>query len=138
MRALVDTCVVIDWSIDPQSLNNGIWDIIDDPENRIYVSAETVRELVVSFNNKKLLHRRWKNARDILATLEDEYGLEVLPITRDVVERYTRLQLNEADDHRDPSDHVIISQAITEHLTLLSSDSKFPFYRNQGLDLVEY
>ena len=45
---------------------------------------------------------------------------------------------NEAMDHRDPSDHVIISHAITEHLTLLSSDEKFPFYRNQGLDLIEY
>ena len=32
----------------------------------------------------------------------------------------------------------IISHAITEHLTLLSSDEKFPFYRNQGLDLLEY
>ena len=38
----------------------------------------------------------------------------------------------------DPSDHIIISHAITEHLTLLSSDQKFPFYRDQGLDLIEY
>ena len=28
--------------------------------------------------------------------------------------------------------------AITEHITLLSSDQKFPFYRNQGLELIEY
>lgn len=33
---------------------------------------------------------------------------------------------------------VIISHAITEHLTLLSSDQKFAFYREQGLDLIEY
>ena len=39
---------------------------------------------------------------------------------------------------REPSNHIIISHAITEHLTLLSSDQKFPFYRNQGLDLIEY
>jgi len=31
-----------------------------------------------------------------------------------------------------------ISHAITEHLTLLSSDTRFPFYRNQGLELIEY
>jgi len=41
-------------------------------------------------------------------------------------------------DHRDPSDHVIIAHAITERLTLLSSDQKFAFYRSQGLDLIEY
>ena len=41
-------------------------------------------------------------------------------------------------NHRDPSDHVIISHAITEHMPLLSSDTRFPFYRNQGLELIEY
>jgi PIN domain nuclease of toxin-antitoxin system len=37
-----------------------------------------------------------------------------------------------------PSDHIIISHAITERLPLISSDLKFPFYRKQGLDLIEY
>jgi len=46
--------------------------------------------------------------------------------------------LNVQQDHRDPSDHIIISHAIAKHLTLLSSDSKFSYYRNQGLDLIEY
>ena len=138
MRVLLDTCVVIDWTTDDDRLGSGVWDIIDDPENRIFISAETVRELVVSFNNKKVLTKYWKTAKDMLTTLEGGYGLEVLPITRNVVETYTRLQLNEQDNHRDPSDHIIISQAITERLTLLSSDAKFPFYRSQGLDLIEY
>ena len=51
---------------------------------------------------------------------------------------YASLTLNEAQDHRDPSDHVIIAHAITEHLTLLSSDQKSAFYRSQGLNLIEY
>ena len=46
------------------------------------------------------------------------------------------LTINEAQDHNDPSDHVIIAHAITEGLTLISSDEKFPFYVKQGLDLV--
>lgn len=60
------------------------------------------------------------------------------PISEPTMFTYSRLQLNEAQDYRAPSDHVIISHAITEHLTLLSSDSRFPFYRNHGLDLIEY
>ena len=28
--------------------------------------------------------------------------------------------------------------AITERMALMSSDLKFPFYRNQGLELIEY
>ena len=135
MRTLVDTCVIIDWATDPAALDDGVWDIIDDPENRIYISAETVRELVVNYNNKNLLNKHWNTAKDMLDTIENNYGVEVLPITRNVVATYTTLRLNEADDHHDPSDHIIISHAITEHLTLISSDTKFPFYRNKGLNL---
>ena len=138
MRTLLDTCVIIDWATDPQALEDGIWNIIDDPENRLFISAETVRELVVHYNSKKLLTKYWSNTRTMLETIENEYGVEVLPITRNVVATYTGLQLNVEDDHRDPSDHIIISHAITENLTLISSDEKFPFYRNQGLDLIEY
>jgi PIN domain nuclease of toxin-antitoxin system len=138
MRTLLDTCVIIDWATDPQALDDGVWDIIDDPENRIYISAETVRELVVNYNTKKLLTKYWDNTKDMLNTIENEYGVEVLPITRNVVATYTGLLLNDAQDHRDPSDHIIISHAITERLTLISSDEKFSFYRNQGLDLIEY
>ena len=38
--------------------------------------------------------------------------------------------------HKDPSDHVIIAHAITEHLPLISDDRKFEFYKKQGLDLI--
>lgn len=138
MRTILDTCVVIDWATDPQKLDDGVWDIIDDPENRIFISAETVRELIVHFNNKELLNKHWKTAKDMLTTIENDYGLEVMPITRDVVATYTCLRLNVAQDHRDPSDHIIISHAIANRMSLISSDEKFPFYRNQGLDLIEY
>ena len=66
------------------------------------------------------------------------YGIEFLPLRRDTAFTYADLQLNEEQDHRDPSDHVIIAHSITERLTLLSSDQTFAFYRSQGLDLIEY
>ena len=138
MRVILDSCVVFDLALEPRKLNDSVWDIIDDPENRIYVSAETIREMIVSFNNKKLLHKRWKTANDMLISIEDEYGVEVLPITRNVVATYAQLHLNLFEDHRDPSDHVIISHAMTERMTLISSDTRFPYYRDQGLDLIEY
>ena len=36
------------------------------------------------------------------------------------------------------SDHIIIAHAITERMVLMSSDHNFPFYRNQGLEFIEY
>ena len=108
------------------------------PDNVLFASAESMRELVVHFNNKKLLNRYFKNATDVLKAVEEELDIEFLPVRRNVGYAYSRLQLNEADDHRDPSDHMIIAHAITERMALMSSDLKFPFYRNQGLELIEY
>ena len=137
MRLLLD-CVIIDWLTDTDPFDDHVWDILNDPGTKLYVSAETARELIVSFNNKKLLPKYWKTAEEMLLAMKDEAMVDILPITERTMFTYSRLTLNEAQDHRDPSDHVIIAHAITERLTLLSSDQKFAFYRSQGLDLLEY
>ncbi len=80
----------------------------------------------------------WSYTSTTRPSIEQDYGIEFLPLRRDTAFTYADLQLNEEQDHRDPSDHVIIAHAITERLTLLSSDQKFAFYRSQGLDLLEY
>lgn len=61
-----------------------------------------MRELVVQFNNKKLLNRYFKGSTEVLQAVENELGIEFLPIRRDVGYTYSRLRINEADDHRDP------------------------------------
>ena len=138
MRIMLDTCVVIDLLTDMDGMCRAAQDIIEDKNNQLFASAETMRELVVHFNNKKLLNKHWKSAEDVLKTVENELNIEFLPIRRDVGFAYAALRLNYGQDHRDPSDHMIIAHAITERLPLLSSDTKFPFYRAQGLDLIEY
>ena len=41
------------------------------------------------------------------------------------------------EGHNDPFDHIIIAQAIAEQICLISADRRFPFYKLQGLDLME-
>ena len=135
---MLDTCVVIDILTDWDNMSQSVRDIIDDPENMLFVSLETMRELIVHFNRKRLLNKRWKTAKEVLLAVENDLGIECLPVRRDVAYTYSSMLLNEAQDHYDPSDHMIISHAITERLTLISSGTKFPFYRDQGLDLIEY
>lgn len=135
---MVDTCVIIDLLVDMDNLSKGAQALIEDPDNILFASAESMRELVVHFNNKRLLNRYFKTSTDVLKAVETELDIEFLPIRRDVGFAYSRLRLNFGQDHRDPSDHMIIAHAITERLPLLSSDDKFPFYREQGLDLIEY
>ena len=135
---MIDTCVIIDLLIDMDNLSKGAQELIEDPDNLLFASAESMRELVVHFNNKRLLNRYYKTSEEVLRVVEDELNIEFLPVRPDVGYAYSRLRLNFGQDHRDPSDHMIIAHAITERLPLLSSDEKFPFYRAQGLDLIEY
>lgn len=54
-----------------------------------------------------------------------------------VIRTLAALNINDALNHKDPFDHIIIAQAISHKMTLVSSDTKFPFYRKQGLRLIE-
>jgi PIN domain nuclease of toxin-antitoxin system len=135
---MLDTCAVVDLITSSDFTALDFWDVLDAPDTMPFASFETARELVVLFNNKKLLSKHWKTASQMLKSIEQDYRIEFRPLYRDTAFTYASLQLNEAMDHHDPSDHIIIAHAITEHLTLLSSDKKFAYYRSQGLDLIEY
>lgn len=136
MRYLIDTNIFIYWILDFDSLSPDVKSILEDYENTFYLSSESVKELIVGFNNGKLVSHYWNNAFEMVKDITNRYFVHVLPVGEEQMETYARLQLNLAEDHRDPSDHVIISHAINNHLPLISSDSKFLFYINQGLELI--
>ena len=135
---MLDTCVVVDMLLSARGMDKSVKELLDDPDYVLCISFETIRELVVLFNNNKLRSKLWKSAKEIINHVVNVLEIEVLPLRLDVGDTYSQLQLNTELNHYDPSDHIIISHAITEHIPLLSSDKKFPFYRSQGLELIEY
>jgi len=133
MRYLIDTNIFIYMSIDNQLLNDDVTAILGDYENIIYISNESLRELIVHYNNKSLLRKYWKTKEAMLRSITEEFGLQILPLTPDVMYTYSRMNLY----HNDPSDHVIIAQAISMKMPLISDDDRFPDYRKEGLELIE-
>ncbi len=136
MRYLIDTNIFVYLASDLDLLSRDVLSIMSDYDSVLYMSAESVKELIVAFRTKKLLSKRWKNEAEMIRAIEDEFCIQILPIKKEHLETYAQLQLNDAQGHKDPSDYMIIAQSITEHLPLISSDSRFLFYRNQGLDLI--
>lgn len=136
MRILIDTCIFIHLSTDMDLLSDDVMAILEDTDNQICMSAESFRELVVSYNNGGLVSKYWDSARQMIDSVSNEYFITVHPLQTRHMQTYSELQLNTSQKHKDPSDHVIISHAITEHLPLISKDDKFAFYRKQGLDLI--
>lgn len=137
MRFLIDTHIYVWYAKERENLSPNVIALINDYENEILVSSETMKELVVLWNKKPQFRRWWKTPLEIIRDIEDEYGFRILYLHKEHYEQYARLQINEAQEHYDPSDHLIISQAICNGVPLISNDSKFPFYRKQGLELIE-
>jgi len=136
MRYMLDTNIFIYLATDIDSLSRDVRAILQDYGNTFCVSAETTRELIVGFRKHSFSRKDWKTSEELLSSLEKEYFIEILPIDKYVAQTHAKLRLNEAEGHNDPSDHIIISHAITARLPLISSDTRFPFYRAQGLDLI--
>ena len=136
MRYLLDTNIFIYAAIDRDSLDKDVKNILDDYDNSFFLSAESIKELIVAFNNGKLVSRYWHDSIQMVKDIKRQFFIQILPVGEEQMNTYARLELNLAEDHRDPSDHVIISHAINNHLPLISSDSKFQFYTKQGLELI--
>lgn len=136
MRYLLDTNTFVFMTLDPDSLSNDVLVALNEPDSLLYISAESVKELIVAYRKKRLGTRKWKTAEEMVKAIEDMYYVEILPLRKEHMETLSKLRINEGMAHNDPSDHVIISHAMTEDLVLVSSDTRFPFYRRQGLKLL--
>lgn len=133
MRYLIDTNIFIYLATDGEMLNRDVANILGEYENLIYISTESLRELVIHYNNKTLLRKYWKTKKEMLDSITKVFGLHILPLTPDVMYTYGNMNIY----HNDPSDHVIISQAIAMKMPLISDDNRFSEYRREGLELIE-
>lgn len=136
MRYLIDTNIFIYYATDKSLLSNDVLSILEDYNNTICISTESLRELIISFNSGGIVSRYWQSAHDIIDSIQQEWFITILPLNKEHMRTYSDLVLNELENHKDPSDHVIISHAITNKMPLISSDRKFEFYRSQGLDFI--
>ena len=117
---------------DEERLSPDVATILSDYDTELCLSMESVRELVIAYRNNSFNTRRWRTATDLIRSISDEYFITILTVGFETMETYSRLRINEAEGHHDPSDHIIISQALTERLPLITSDHKFKFYKKTG------
>ena len=136
MRYLLDTNIFVFWATDFDSLSNDVAMILNEPDAQLFISSASVMEMVVGYNNHSFDTRRWKSAEQMVDSIGEEFFIDVLPFKNEHLRTFARLRTNVAKGHKDPFDHMIISHAITERIPLVSSDTRFPFYRRQGLKLI--
>ena len=133
MRYLIDTNVFIriikDYDISDDTKN-----ILEDYENTIYVSSESIKEFIHLAHNGKIKLPKGQLLSDVFNLIENTLGFNVKYVSKEHLCTLANLEL--VENHNDPNDRLIISQAITEKMPLMSSDTKFPKYQKFGLDLI--
>jgi len=133
MRYLIDTNVFINIVVE-DFLSADVRAILDDYENMIYVSSESIKEFIHLIQNEKVILKKEVRSLEVFDLIENTFGLNVKYVTKEHLRTFTKL--NVVENHNDPSDRLIISQSLTEKMPLISSDTKFPRYRKHGLDLI--
>lgn len=132
MAYLIDTHVFL-WSLlDTKKIKPHALKILEDTDNKVYVSSMSFWEIAIKFQSKKLdlqginvLH---------LPHIAEQYDFTVLdPQTYDYV---SISQIPIKENHHDPFDRMLIQQAIRNNLILISNDEKFQQYEENGLQLM--
>jgi len=118
---------------DGDNIDRNTLNILHDYENIFYVSSIALRELVKLYNDGELKSIKYKSHKDLLFFI-DKLNIEIKPFTKQHVMVYA--DLYPAEDHKDPNDHMILAQAISDKIAVISSDKKFKFYEKQGLQLL--
>jgi len=133
MRYFVDTNVFIFIITEKHRLKKNVSQVFDDYENQIYISSESIKEFIHLFQQNRI-KVNIKRVDDIFEYIEN-LGYTIKYIKKEHLKTFSNLPVEKT--HNDPSDRLIIAQAITEKIPVISSDTAFPLYRKHGLDLIE-
>lgn len=132
MEYLIDTHIFL-WSLlDTSKLKPHVIKILENEENKIYLSSISFWEIALKNQNKKL----------------DLKGISVLQLPHIAQQfNYTILNLSPYDyvsigqiplkeNHKNPFDRILIQTAIRNNLVLISNNAKFQQYKENGLQLL--
>jgi PIN domain nuclease of toxin-antitoxin system len=118
LRLLLDTHVVI-WALDkPERLSAVARQAIETEANDIFVSVVTPWELAIKGPREGL------RVPDAFEEKLVDQGISLLP----VLWRHTNPLRSMAYHHRDPFDRMLVAQALTEGMTILTADRKMRDY----------
>ena len=120
MRQLLDTHTFLWFVIGNPRITSKLRAQIEDNEN--LVSIVSVWEIAIKYNIGKLNLELPFN--DFIDRQVISNGIQLLDIKLDHLKVLATLPLH----HRDPFDRLLIAQAITEEIMLISADSVFSLY----------
>lgn len=122
MRFLLDTHAFLWWVTDDDRLSDRAGGLIAEGTNDVFFSAASAWEIAIKagLGRIRLPHDAWSFTPDQL----ERNAFQPLPVHV----RHAVAVIALPDLHRDPFDRMLVAQAVTEGLTLLSGDQMLSEY----------
>ena len=122
MDALLDTHTAFWAAVDPDRLTASAARALRHPDGRLFLSIVSVWELAIKTSLGKL--RLDMSLATFVASAERELGTGLLPVSTGHCATVQSLPFH----HRDPFDRLLVAQALTEGLAIISADPAFDAY----------
>ena len=129
MKYLLDTHIILWALIDDPRLTQETKDIIMNDSNSIFYSTISPWEVEI----KHLKDKNFKLSAEQLTFLCDQNGLLNLSVQNKHVEELKHIDRN---INNDPFDRMLLAQAISENMILITHDKKFMGLDNKHLMIV--
>ena len=131
MRYLLDTHIIMWALVDHPKLPKRFRDLILDPENQIYYSCVSPWEAEIKHLKKP---ESFFVSGKQLASLCDQVGFLKIPIeNRHIDEIHNIVAIDASIRHEDPFDKMLLAQARSENMILLTHDKRFRNYNDSHL-----
>lgn len=131
MKYLLDTNALIFLTLDFAALPPTYQPILLDKGNAFVISPASIWEMAIKVRLGKL-HLGDHSLDTLTGQLRRQLKIGLLPIKQSQLLYIAKLP--KVKDHGEPFDLLIIAQALTENLPVLTSDSKFHLY---GVNVVQ-
>jgi PIN domain nuclease of toxin-antitoxin system len=132
MIYLLDTHALIWTILETDKLSRKIKDIIIDKNNEICVSTVSFWEISLKTRIKKFSFENI-NIKDFPKYIRK---MDFTIIDLEEKETITFYELPQKENHKDPFDRMLIWQAITKNMIIISKDKLFEQYKKDGLKFI--
>lgn len=123
MRFLLDTHALLWYVLADPKLSDVAAQAILDPKNEILVSIASFWEIGIKVSIGKYVLNQTHDAFIDLCLNRYRFGLlQIEP------QHTTRVTLTFTKNHKDPFDRLLVAQALSENIPIISADSKFDAY----------
>jgi PIN domain len=139
MKYFLDTnIIIILYEGRYDELRPFVLEILQDSKNSFYASSISLLEIAQLYRKKRFKGVDYTivdtGEKFIKQILKAVYLVKILPF--EDKQAFVAGRLDFEPKHNDPNDLAILAHAISEKMTIISCDDKFPFYQKQGAKVI--